>query len=158
MAAPALTARITPTGFKLLDGYQALIAWSSEPGLDVWEIEVQPPGIDGDEQINTTTMHNEDYRTFSPRSLKTLTPHQVVVAYDPSSWENLNGLINFNDAITVIYSDGSTLSFWGYLKSVEFQPMVEGEMPRATLTIVPTNWDDDNCVEAAPVMVSNGSC
>lgn len=143
-----------PTGIHLSDGYQTLIAFARKPGLLVWEKDVQPPGIDGGEQIPQTTMHNLVWRTFAPRSLKTLMEHTSTCAYDPYVYPELVELINEPGSITVRFPDGSTLSYYGYLKKAEIKPHVEGEQPEMTLTIVPTNFDPVNRVEAAPVLVA----
>lgn len=158
MAAPTTQTRLLPTGYRLDDGYQTLIAFSELPTLDIWEKDVQPPGIDGGDAIETTTQHNADYRTMAPRQLLTMTEHTITAAYDPGAYSELFSLINVSQMITVIFPDGSTLDYYGYIKGVEFSPLVEGEQPEMTITVVPTNYDCDNCVEAGPVMTSNGTC
>ena len=73
MAAPAITARTTPAGIMLKDGYSTKIAFAADPDVSFWEKTVKPPGIDGGDGIEQTTMHNSAYRTMRSRSLKTLT-------------------------------------------------------------------------------------
>lgn len=158
MAAPTATARVTPTGFRLEDGHGTFITFASDANINFFEISTGAPGVDGGDEINTTTHHNTEWRTFAARQLKTLTPFQVTAAYDPECIDAIIALINLEDDITVTFSDGSTLAFYGFLKSAEFSQAVDGEMPTVTLTIVPTNYDPDNCVEAAPVLVSVGTC
>lgn len=155
MAAPALTGRSSPpSGIHLQDGYRTLIAFNRNPNLLAWEKDVQPPGIDGGEQIQQTTMHNNVWRTCAPRSLKTLMEHTSTCAYDPAVYTDLVSLINMPTSITVRFPDGSTLSYFGYLKKAEIKPHVEGDQPEMTLTIVPTNWDYANHLEQGPVLVS----
>lgn len=158
MAAPTATPRGTPPGFKMDDGFQSFITFEGLPQLNIWEKDVGVPGIDGGDPIETTTMHNEVYRTMAPRSLVTLTPFQVVAAYDPCAYDDLIAIVNIEKTVTVTFGDTSTLAFYGYLQTVEFAQMVEGEQPEVTLTIVPTNVDPDECVEAGPVIVCNGTC
>lgn len=158
MAAPAAVARGTPDGFLPQNGFGSFITFPTIPQLNIWEKDTGVPGQDGGEAVETTTHHNVTYRTFAPRSLVTLTPFQVVAAYDPCVYDDLLTLININDNITITFFDSSTLAFWGFLQSVEFAPLVDGEQPELTLTIVPTNWDPDNCVEAGPVLTCNGTC
>ena len=162
MAAPAVITRENPFGnraaFKLDDGYRSTIAFASVPGLEIWEKEVQPPGIDNGDDIDTTTMWNENYRTHMPRQLNDLTESTVTGAYDPCIYNNLLVLAGSCENITITFPDLSTLSFWGYIKTVEFSPLVEGEQPEVTLTIQPTNYDCCNCVEAGPVMDCTGTC
>lgn len=158
MAAPTPTVRGTPPGFILNDGFPSFIAFASIPQLLIWEKQVQPPGIDGGDPIDTNNMHNDEWRTMAPRALKTLSPFTVVAGYDPGAYTELEALVNDPEAITVIFPDTSTLAFWGYLQKVEFSPMVEGTQPECTLTIVPTNYDPDNCVPAGPVLDAHGTC
>lgn len=155
MAAPTPTARQTPSGYKLPDGYQTLITFARQPAIKFWEKTIKPPGIDGKEAIDTTTMLNSQWRTFAHRSLQTLTPASVKAAYDPEYYTAIRSLINTNDTITVRWPDGSTLAFYGFLQGIEYDELVEGTMPEATLTITPTNWDAANGVEAGPTFTGS---
>ncbi len=155
MAAPATTVRGTPAGIKLDEGFPTKIAFSRLPTASFWEKTVQPPGVDGGEPVETTTMHNLVWRTQNPRVLKTLMPHTTKVAYDPN-WYNqiVSTLINQAGSVTVRFPDGSTLDYFGYLQKFEADQIEEGKQPEATVTIVPTNWDPVNHVESAPVLTS----
>lgn len=143
------TARNTPAGFKLEDGYQALIAFAENPDVKLWEKTVKPPGLEGGDPVDTTTMHNQTYRTSAPRHLKTLTPVQTTTAYDPAVYEEIKDLINVNGWITIHFPDGSTYDFVGYLQNFDPSPLQEGNPPEATATIVPTNELDG--IETDPV-------
>lgn len=153
MAAPTPTARQTPTGLRLTDGHSTKITFARSPAISLWEITVKPPGIDGGDEIDTTTMHNVLWRTRQPRQLRTLTESTFTAAYDPNVYNTILSNLNVNDQITCRFPDGSTLAFWGYLKAFEVNDHTEGEQPEATVTIVPTNQDDDGA-EQAPVMTS----
>lgn len=153
MAAPAPTVRQTPTGIKLDDGYSTKVTFGRDPDMSVWEKTVKPPGIDGGDAIDTTTMHNTSWRTMAPRSLRTLTEHTFTAAYDPLIYTQILAVLNINDQITVRFPDGSTLAFWGYLKGFEVSDHTEGEQPEATVTVVPTNQDDTGA-EQAPVLTN----
>jgi len=154
MAAPSTTVRQTPAGARLTDGFPTKIAFSRDPDISFWETEVTPPGIDGGDAVETSTMFNTDWRTMAPRRLKTLTDATITAAYDPNVFNQLVELCNEEGSVTVTFSDGSTLSFYGYLKMAEPGACVEGEMPTMEITVVPTNYDPTNKVEAAPVLVS----
>jgi hypothetical protein len=154
MADPATTPRSDPVGIALKDGYQTLIAFAADPDVSFWEITVQPPGIEGGDPIDQTTMHNIDYRTMCPASLKTLTPVNVTASYDPDVLNQIESLINLNGSITIHFPDGSTTDFFGFLQTFEPGDNTENERPEATLTIVPSNWDPVNNVEAGPVTTS----
>lgn len=154
MAAPAITARSDPSGIKLDDGYRCLYAFAANPTLSLWEKTVQPPGIDTGDSIDTTTMHNDRWRTAQSRALLTLTPMQSVCAYDPAIYTQLEALAGVEGAITIHYPDGSTVSFFGYFQKADFAPLEEGKQAEATVTIVPTNFDPVAKVEAGPLVVS----
>lgn len=148
------TARQTPNGIRLEDGYRSLVAFDRDPNIELWEIEVKPPGIDGGDQINTTTMHNTTWRSMASRALMTLTESTIKFAYDPLLYTAVIALCNREGAITQIFPDGSTLDYYGYLKRVEFDPLVEGTFPTGTATIVPTNVDPITRAEVAPVVTA----
>lgn len=154
MGSPVVTARSAPVGIKLDDGYSTTIALSQDPDISFWEKTVQPPGFEGGEPIDTSTMHNTNLRTMSSRQLKTMTPMQVTAAYDPAVFEQINDVINEEGSITVHFPDGSTLAFFGFVQN--FQPTAnsEGAQPEATITIVPTNVDPSDGSEAEPVVNS----
>lgn len=151
MAAPTATVRLTPAGYKMPDGYQMEIVFASVPNLAIWEKAGKPPGIDGGEPINTSTMINAAWHTMSPRHLKTLTPFTISCAYDPDVLITMYSLVNFKDAITFLFPEASTLAFWGFLQKFEPEELKEGEFPLANCTICPTNWDPNNNTENGPI-------
>lgn len=159
MAAPTVTVRLTPSGIYLQDGhgggaFGSKIAFSEDPDVSLWEMEPSLPGIDGGEPVNTTTMWNVLWRTMQSRALKTMTPFDCRCAYDPAVYTQLNTLINKRTgSVTNSLPDGSTISYWGYLQKIAFDSLKEGEMPTCTITIVPTNFDPGNKVEAGPLVV-----
>lgn len=153
MAAPTPVVRLTPVGRKLEDGFKCVIAFARFPALAIWEIDTGSPGIDGGEPINTTTQHNVEWRTMSPRSLKTMTPFDVKYAWDPVVYTTFSNMINVRDTATELYPDGSTLTYYAYVQKITKDPLVEGTMPTGTMTVVPTNYDPAADVEAGPVVV-----
>lgn len=153
MAAPVATARGTPSGIPMKDGYRALFTFGTEPTVGFWEKTVTPPGFDAGDKIDTTTMHNNDLRTFEPRQLVTMTPAGATCAYDPGVITNIMSLIGRKDTITIRFTDGTTWAFFGFLKSFTPQEMSEGAQPTAQVSIEPTNKDSSD-VERLPVVVS----
>lgn len=159
---PTPTARGALTGYKMPDGYQSYVTFASNPTITLWEKAVKPPGIDGGEPIDTTTMHNIKWRTFSPRSLLKLDPITFTCAYDPDAvWNSTTGVVHLcdlkNDTITVLYPEGSTVCFYGFLQKFEPAELKEGEFPEATATIMPTNWDNAGQSEQGPVFSPSGT-
>lgn len=154
MSAPVATARGTPSGIKLKDGYSTKITFSSAPSISLWEKTVTPPGVDGGDAIDQTTMHNVTWRTSAPRSLKTLTEGQMTCAYDPGVITTIVAQINVEQTITVTFPDGSTEAFYGWLRTFEPQEVSEGNQPEANCAFTPSNFDPVAHVEAGPTVVS----
>jgi len=152
MAAPAVTARQAPTGRMLEDGFSSVYAFSRDPNVNLWEKTVTPVGIDGGDAIDVTTMHNDNWRTFAPRTLRTLTEGSFTAAYDPICYNEILQMINIEQAITQHLPDGSSVAFYGYLRVFEPNELSEGEHPEATVTIQPTNRDPTTGAEEAPVV------
>ncbi len=157
MAAPTPSAKPTsPTGFKMPDGYRTLVVSKNHPLLQIWIQSIKPGGVDGGEKINTTTMYNNAWRTFAARSLRTKEDTVMKGAFDPDilrsgDANNINAAINDpNDTITEFYPDGSSQCFYGYYQKMGAPEFKEGEFPVAEFTIVATNWDGQNQVEAGP--------
>jgi hypothetical protein len=141
MAAPVPTPRGIPTGKKLDDGYKTVICLGASPTMSLWEKTVKPPGLDGGEAVDTTTMHNTVFRTKAPRQLKDATACTFTAAYDPAMLTALLTRINVEDTITVHFPNGGSLAFFGFLQSFETADIAEGTQPEATCTITPTNQD-----------------
>lgn len=132
-----------PTASLLRDGFRSLITIANHSDIAFWEKTVKPPGLDGGDAIEETTMHNLVFRTKAPRALKTVTDLTTTVAYDPAVYQEISRIINVPVVFTVNFSDTSLLAFWGYLQKFEPSDMKEGEQPEATITIVSTNTDGE---------------
>jgi hypothetical protein len=133
------------------DGYQTLISFSTAPTVGFWEKSITPPGMDGGDAIETTTMHNDDLRTFAPRALVTLTEFTMMAAYNPAVYDNVMALLNVNTTITVFFPNLDTLAFFGFLRTFEPAELVEGTQPEATITVTPSNLDPVSGAEEFPV-------
>ncbi len=154
MAAPAATARGTPAGIALREGFHAKITLAVNSTISFWEKTVDPPGFDGGPPIDQTTQFNVLYRTRWPRTLIDVTPISIPdAAYDPNLYTQVLSVINVNTVITISFQDASTIAFYGFLQSFNPNPMREGEQPTCSLTFVPTNMDSA-FAEQAPVVVS----
>lgn len=154
MAAPTPTARGTPTGIALREGFRVKITLALSATISFWEKSVDPPGVDGGPPVDQTTQFNTQYRTRWPRVLIDLSTITIPDAsYDPNLYSTILTVINQNTVITVTFADGSTLAFFGYLQSFNPNLMRDGEQPTCTITIVPTNLDN-SYVEQAPVLTS----
>lgn len=134
---------------RLDDGWQTLLTCAAAPNIALYEKTVQPPGVIGGGANDTTTMHNEVWRTKSPKHLKELSDANMNCAYDPAVIDDIIAQVNVNQLWTVTYPDGSSETFWGWLD--EFIPAEhkEGEQPTASVKIIPSNQDAD-LVETGP--------
>ena len=154
MAAPTPTTRAFPGGNYLKDGYQTLVTLAVDPDASFWEIGVTPPGYDGGDPIDTTTMHNVRWRTMAARALISMTPISVRGAYDPFVYDLFLSIVNIETTVTVTFPDGTTLAFYGFLQNFEPDELAEGELPEATFTVQPTNQDPSTGAEENPVLNS----
>lgn len=152
-----MVARQTPSGTMLEDGHSTKVAFSADPDVSFWEKTVTPPGVDGGDPIEITTMFNVDWRTMAARALKTLTESSLTVAYDPKVYDQIVALVNVPGLITAHFPDTSRLEFYGYLQKADFSELKEGEQPEATIKIQPTNVNPSNGAEVAPNYYPPGS-
>jgi len=139
-----------PINKPLDDGFSTIITLANIPTVKIYEKEVTPPGIQAGGAIETTTMRNTTWRTMSPKSLRTLTPMSVTVAFATEAIPQIQGQVGINQLITVTFPDLSTLAFYGWIDEFTIGAMTEGEQPTATITIQPSNQSSPG-VEAAPV-------
>lgn len=154
MANPTTTARTTPAGLALTDGFSTKIAFAADPDVEFWEKTVKPPGFDGGDAIDQTTMHNTLYRVFLSRSLITLTEITLTAAYDPKVLDSIAALMNVITDITIHFPNSDTWDIYGWLRMFDPQSHEEGTQPECQITIQPSNWDPDANVEAGPNYIS----
>lgn len=145
-----------PAGTRLDDGHSTTITFELNTTASLWEVAVTPPGVDGGEPVDITTMRNLIWRTMNPRKLKTLTPANFSAAYESVKLVLIGDMVNKNQLITVTFPNGSTLVFWGYLQRFEPQEIVEGQQPRANCVIQPTNHNNAG-VEVGPTVTNTTS-
>lgn len=143
--------RETPLGTALEDGFSTKVAFSQDPDISLWEISVTPPGAEGGDAIDVSTMFNSSWRTKAARSLIELTDVTFTAAYDPKVYDQIISIINVVGQITVVFPDSTTLTFYGYLQSFVPGEAAEGGRPEADVTIVCTNRNPGSGAESAPV-------
>jgi hypothetical protein len=134
----------------LTDGHPTTVTFSLNPTVPFCEKEVTPPGMQGGGANDITTMKNVTWRTMAPKNLRTLSEMSMTSAYDPSVYNDIVAMINQNQQVTVNFPDGSSVTFWGWLDDFTPGAAVEGEQPTADVTVIPSNYDD-NENEVAPV-------
>lgn len=154
MGVPIHTVRQAPTGVRIPDGFVTKLCFHSQPALGVWEKQVKPPGFDGGEMIDISTMFNTLYHTMYPRALIKVDEISSVCGYDPDAIAQLIALINYPDSVSIFYPDNTSYDIFACLRRVEFSEHQEGEFPTATLTIAPMMYDANAHVEAAGVLTA----
>lgn len=153
MAAPSPTARTTPDGDMLRNGYQTLITFEAVADVDLWERTVTPPGFEGGDPIDTTTMFNAKYKTKAMQALIEMLQGGITCGYDPAalSATQIEALINVETTITVHFPDGSSWAFYGALRSATPNANANGTLPEMTVVFEVTNTDPSTGAEEDPV-------
>ncbi len=150
--APTPTARGTPAGIDLKEGFPIKLTLSLLPTAGFREISVKGSGRDGGDEIEITTQHNVTSETYYPRVLKKNDKVTAECAFDPNIISTLESIINNpNNVTTESLPDGSTYCYWSFLQKVERGEMKKSERPTVTITIVVTNYDPVAHVQAEPV-------
>ncbi len=154
MTAPSPTARGTPSGIRIPDGFSTKVTFASQTTLSVWERDVKPPGGDGGELIDITTMHNTKYKTKYPRTIVDISDGTMVCGIDPSALSTLDALVNRPDTVTVTYPDGSTAAYYAALIKYDPSEFKIGEFPLFTLTFGIMDYDYTAHSEVGPAYAS----
>ena len=158
MAAPVAAAVHVPAGRPLASGHRTRVSIAADTDYEFFEKTVTPIGIEGGDAKDITTQHNTLWRTKTPGRLLDLTELTMEGSYDATlAYTSMASIINVCTTITIFFPDGSTLAFYGFVKSFIPGQMEEGEQPMATITIVPNNYDPINCIEEGPVFVNVGT-
>jgi hypothetical protein len=158
---PTGLARTNPSASytQMDDGHSTLLIIDGYEGICFWEKTVKPPGMDGGDPIDTTTMHNQTWRTAVSRSLITMTPCNLTAAYDPEMWDVIVSRINEELLMAIQFPNCDLLGFYGFMQSVEPQDHSEGAQPECNLVIGVTNCDPTDRTEQAPMwIVGVGTC
>jgi len=140
---------------KLTDGFGTTISFTTAGSgvtATLYETSVSPPGLSGGGPVDHSTMENETYRTYVPHTLIGGSPASFVGGYDPQLLEDILSGVNVNQEFTITFPDGSTLVFWGWIDEFTPNPLVDGEMPTANITIQPSFWNGS--AETAPVFTA----
>ena len=154
MAAPTPTARVTPTGRKLKNGYRSTWTFSLDTDAALFEISITLGGGDAGDPIDQTTMWNTDYMTAAPQELIETGPTNITGAFDPDFITSLNSMIGVEQTGTLTWKDGSTYANYGWVNSWTFGELINGTMPRITVVWHNSNYDNTNNVEAGPALAS----
>lgn len=127
--------------------------------------ELHPPEVDGGGGIDTTVMANGVMRTMAPKSLLTFGKLSMLCQYDPGVYGQFfpaafaaavgvvpagtaaviapgnpfGGFINVIGVFTVLFPDGATFVFNGWINKFTPSNHKEGDFPTAEVEIIPSN-------------------
>lgn len=155
-----------PTGYRMPDGFASRFTLALNEAINIWEVSVQPPGIDAGEAIDVSTMHNKHWHTKHAKKLLDMGECSLSCGYDPRCYQDIMNVCGLNTVITVTFPPGEPadndpntppvgdqLAFYGYLRSFKPTGLKMGEFPLADVVLQPTNMDDSGA-EQAPVWSS----
>lgn len=131
------------------DGHATTVGFALDATVELYEKEVQPPGLDGGAPVPQTTMRNTLYETFIPGQLIKVTEAQFTSTYKQEHWDKIKAMLNKNQKITLTFLDGSTRWFYGWLQKIIPNKRKTGEQPTAEVTLFASNIDGSGA-EAAP--------
>jgi len=155
MAAPAVvalpTAASKAANTPLENGFSTRIAMGNAPGVALWEVSVTPPSLEGGDPIDGTDMYSERWMRKCVPALIEMGLLTATAKYSPQFLSVANTVINDPTNITVWFPDGSSWTFWGWLKSFTPGELVEGEKPTATVEYVISNNDPTTGTEEDPI-------
>lgn len=137
----------------LSDGFATLITLTTPASVHFKEKAVTPLGAEGGGENDQTTFRNTALRTALPKKLKKYKPITLTVSYSPEILDDIDSAMNLNQSITLTFSDGSSVVFWGWLDDFSPAEVVEGEQPEAEITIIPSMLNDSN-VETTAVLTT----
>ena len=139
-------------GRPLQDGFSTVVGFSADTTIALYTKTAKPPGWDGGASVDTTTMENKNLTTMAPRKLKSMTPGRITVAYDEGMLTRIEALVNVPCTVTWTFPTGRPYSHYGYLRTWEPDPLVEGTQPTATCEIVSTLTNPSTLAETEPVL------
>lgn len=114
------------------------------------ELSIKPGSIIGGTPNSRTTMRNTNWHTKSTQTLKELGAFTLKVFYDVAVLDQMKTLVNQNKLMTITFADLDTWAFYGTINQIDFDEIVVGKPPEATITITPTLRDASG-TETAPV-------
>jgi len=113
------------------------------------ELSIKPGSIIGGTPNSRTTMRNTAWHTKSSQTLKELGPFTVKAYYDVAMLDQMKTVVNQNKLMTITFADLDTWAFYGVINQIDFDEIVVGKPPEATITITPTLRDASG-TETAP--------
>lgn len=134
------------------DGYRTRVTFSDFPVVYFWIKKITPPGYEGGEPIDTTTMDNETYMSKYPKSLIDITNSTLTVTYDPAFYSIAEDMVNVPTFITFEFPDDATVTDYGWVQSFKPNEHSIGEQPTAAVVLAFGNeiFDPDTFTEYGP--------
>jgi len=143
----------------LIDGFPTTIVFDG-CSLTICVKTLTPPEMDsgGSIDINGMTPTTRKFRLRAPKRLISLNSMSLTAAYDPIIYDQgmivARARVGAIQSFTVVFSNGDTLIFYGFVEKISFQEIKEGEQPMVNITITPTLWNGTFTADGCPTEVS----
>lgn len=140
---PTPTTRVAPPNASIFEknGFRALITFTLDTNISLWEVAVTPPGIDGGPPVLLGNMWWSKFEPKVPKGLAVQTEARGIVQYSVGALQSIINAINRPDEICYTFPSGRTWSFYGYLRQFMPQEHRDGVACLAQIVIEPTTLD-----------------
>lgn len=126
---------------QLQEGFRTLVTFAGLPGIALWEKRVKPPSLSRGGGISTTTMRVNNLHTMYPKTLVKIGDMSITAAYATQIYIDFFSFGNNNpiNLVQVTWSDGSRLTYYGWLDEIDPAEISEGEQPTVTAKVIAAN-------------------
>lgn len=136
---------------KEINGFGTFVLTGGGIAIDV--IEITPASFELDDDVDTTTNSNGDFRSMEAGQFITVSPLVMTVPFDQDVYEDIIALIGEADTGTLTSKSGGTDAYQGFIKSYVPDSMSPSDMPTATLTFtVRTGTNGDTAPTITPAV------
>jgi hypothetical protein len=122
----------------LTNGFSTTVTFGSmsTSGVGDFEvIELTPFSISMGGKIETTTMSSSTRRRFKPKSLYTIGPMKLTVAFETTFLTALLANAGVEQAVTINFPDATNWPCNGWIEEASFSTLKEGERPTCEITV-----------------------
>ena len=117
------------------EGFSTKIDFADTPQLSFWEKTVTPPGMEGGEPIDTTTMYNTLVKSKWPQTLVEITGMSLTASFLPDLINEAYAAVNVLQVITITFPNNGTASDYGWLRNFKPNRFEIGAQPTAEIMV-----------------------
>lgn len=122
--------------------------------LTICYVSLGSVGFASRDTIDATCLSNSKFITKQPQTLKEHNDIPFTGFYDPTEYDNLEGEINSNQALSLVIPSVGTLAFQGFLQSADVSEAGVGDAWQMSGNIVITNLSATG-VETGPTFTAS---